>query len=410
VTKLTDRQVRNLKAKRQRYEHWEGNGLGIRVTPRGRKSWVYIYRYRGRARRLTLGRYPAMTVAEAHKAHGAAMAELEKGGDPGGSHVEARQEARRAPTVDGLIDEYLEKWAKPRKRSWAKDEQRLKRHVSPAWGRCKAAQITRRDVISLLDEIVDRGTPVEANRTLAVIRKMYNFAIARDIVATSPCVAIARPGVETRRDRVLSLYELKAFWVGLDKATMAEGTRLALKLVLLTAQRAGEVVNTDWEEVDLTGGWWTIPAAKAKNGLSHRVPLSGPALEVLHRAKTISAESPWAFPSPRDDQAMTENAMGYAVRRNLKPTLGEELPALPISHFTPHDLRRTAASHMTGLGISRLVVAKILNHAESGITAVYDRHGYDAEKRQALDAWGRKLQSIVHEECTNVVRLQSQPG
>jgi integrase len=352
VTKLTDRQVRSLKAKPQRYEVWEGNGLGIRVTPRGHKSWVYLYRYRGRARRLTLGSYPAMTVAEAHKAHGAAMAELGQGRDPGESHVKGRQEARRAPTVDGLISEYIEKWAKPRKRSWRKDEQRLKRHVSPLWGRCKAAEITRRDVLNLLDEIVDRGTPVEANRTLAVISKMYNFAIARDIVGASPCVAVGRPGVETRRDRVLDLYELKAFWMGLDKANMAGGTRLALKLVLLTAQRPGEAVNAAWEEIDLDDRWWTIPATKAKNGLSHRVPLSAPALKVLHRAKTISVDSPWVFPSPRKDKPMTESAMGSAVRGNLKPALGGERSTLPISHFTPHDLRRTAASHMTGMGIA----------------------------------------------------------
>ncbi|MEM2890711.1 MAG: tyrosine-type recombinase/integrase [Candidatus Hadarchaeum sp.] len=386
--KFTDKKILNLKPKPQRYEIWEGNGFGLRVSPKGKKSFVYMYRFEGKPRRLTLGTYPAMTLADAYKALAEAKKKLEKGIDPGADTVTERQEERRAPTVAALIEEYLEKWAKPRKRSWREDKRILYKDVLPFWGHRKAKDITKRDVIRLLDDIVDRGAGIMANRTLATIRKMFNFAVARDIVSISPCLSIRAPAPERRRDRVLTVEEIRAFWQGLDEAKMmAEGTKLALKLQLVTAQRKSEIVGAAWEEIDLAEKWWTIPAEKSKNKMAHRVPLSDLALGLFERAKLIAGDSPWVFPSPRGDKPITPEAVDHALRRSgLK---NQEVA------FVPHDLRRSAASHMTGMGISRLVVAKILNHVERGVTAVYDRHSYDGEKRQALEAWAHKLKSIV---------------
>ncbi len=388
AVKFTDRYIKNLKPESERYERWEGNGLGIRVSTRGRKSWIFLYRFAGKARRMTLGSYPQMSVAEAHEVHGKAQADLARGIDPGAAKVEANRGERIAPTVTALANEYIERWAKPRKRSWLEDQRILAKDVLPRWGDLKAKDVTRRHVIALLDDILERGAPIQANRALAVVRKMFNFAIERGIVETSPCTAVRSPAPEQRRDRILCDEEILAFWHGLEQARMAEGTKLALQLQLLTAQRCGEVVSAVWDDFDLSSGWWTIPAGKAKNNLTHRVPLSPPVLEVLARAKAIAGDSAWVFPSPRGAQPMTESAMGRAIQRNLT--------VLGIEHFTPHDLRRTAASHMTSEGISRLVVAKVLNHVENGITAVYDRHSYDAEKRQALEAWATKLDNIIN--------------
>jgi integrase len=199
---------------------------------------------------------------------------------------------------------------------------------------------------------------------------------------------------------VLTEEELREFWTRLNDARMDEGTRLALKLQLATAQRSGEVISSAWDEFDLVNGWWTIPAEKSKNKLPHRVPLSPPALEVLEQARKVCGGSFYPFPSPRGDKPMAQIALGHALRKNLA--------VLGVGDFTPHDLRRTAASHMTGMGISRLVVSKILNHVERGVTAVYDRHSYDAEKRQALEAWGRKLQAIITGQApSNVVTLST---
>jgi len=389
--KLTDLSLKNLKAKAERYEVWEEgrHGFGVRVTPKGHKSFIYMYRFGGKARRLTLGHYPAMSLAEARQAHADARTLLEKGFDPGAKAVSEREEQRKAPTVADLAQEYLEKWAEVRKRerSIREDKRILDKDVLPAWGTLKALDITRRDVINLLDEIVDRGAPIMANRTLAVIRKMFNFAVTRDIVPVSPCVGVQAPAPEQQRDRVLTPDEIRALWQSLEVAKMAEGTKLALKLQLVTAQRKGEIVSAAWEEIDLLEGWWTIPGEKSKNNLPHRVPLSPLAVELFQAAKFIAGDLPWVFPSPRGGKHITPEAIDHALRRPGSEALGFT--------FVPHDLRRTAASLMTGMGIPRLVVSKILNHVERGITAVYDRHTYDGEKRQALEKWSRKLKSII---------------
>lgn len=396
--KFTDRYVLNLKPKADRYEVWDGSGLGVRVSAK-RKAWVMMYRYQDKPRRLTLGTYPEMSVAQAHEAHRKALAELEQGNDPGAKVVQERQEERHAPTVAALAAEYLEKWVKKRNRAAPEIERILNKDVLPKWASRKAREITRREVISLLDSIAERG-PIMANQTLAVIRKMFNFAVDRAILEVSPCIRIKAPGPLKQRERVLSDEEIKALWTGLDKAAMAPGTRLALKLQLATAQRKGEVALLRWEQVDWNAATWTIPGETAKNGKAHNVPLSPLALDLLKQAKELAAGSVWVFPSPRHNGAapMGATAADHAMRKAL--------PVMGLADLTPHDLRRTAASHMTALGIPRLIVAKILNHTDRSVTAIYDRHSYDPEKRDALEKWARKLRALVATDG-NVTRLRA---
>lgn len=400
--KLTDLSLKNLKPKAERYEVWEEgrHGFGVRVTPKGHKSFIFMYRFGGKARRLTLGHYPAMSLAKARQEHADARTLLEGGVDPGAKAVSEREEQRKAPTIADLAQEYLEKWAKVRKRerSIREDKRILDKDVLPAWGTFKALDITRRDVINLLDEIVDRGAPIMANRTLAVIRKMFNFAVTRDIVPVSPCGGVQAPAPEQQRDRILTNDEIRALWQGLEAAKMAEGTKLALKLQLVTAQRKGEVVSAAWEEIDMAEGWWTIPGEKSKNNLPHRVPLSPLAVELFQAAKFFAGDSPWVFPSPRGGKHITPEAIDHALRRPGPEALGFA--------FVPHDLRRTAASLMTGMGIPRLVVSKILNHVERGVIRVYDRHTYDNEKQRALEKWSRKLKSIIGLRDDKVIHIK----
>jgi integrase len=402
VRKFTDKFIAAQRPRAERYEKWEGGGFGVRVSPRG-KAWVWVYRYQGRPRRMTLGSYPAIGLADARIKLAEARKLLERGIDPGDADVQQRKAERVAETVEELAEAYLEKWARPRKRSAAEDERILRKDVLPAWRRRKAKDIARRDVIALLDAIVDRGSPIAANRTLAIIRRMFGWALSRDIVPASPCAAVKAPAKEKRRDRVLSADEIAAFWRALDNPELAisPAIRLALKLQLVTAQRKGEVIGAEWSEFDLDARVWTIPAGKTKNGMPHRVPLSPLALAVLANiASQVRRNEPhWLFPSTRTGKPITGPAVDHAMRNNHD--------MLGTSDATPHDLRRTAASHMTSTGISRLVVSKILNHAEPGVTAVYDRHSYDAEKRAALTAWGARLEEIIGiaTEQSNVVRL-----
>jgi integrase len=191
------------------------------------------------------------------------------------------------------------------------------------------------------------------------------------------------------------------------------GTRLALKLQLLTAQRRGEVATAEIAEFDLDTAWWTIPGHKSKNGLSHRVPLSPQSLKIVKQAIELTGDSDYLFPSPHSGESISssgEKVTAKSIKAGaLTRAINKNRAVISIDNFSTHDLRRTAASQMTSMGINRLVVSKILNHVESGITAVYDRHSYDNEKRQALNMWGQKVDSILKEQEANntIVQLRA---
>ena len=358
-------------------------GFGLRVSHGGKRAWVLLYRLKGdpRKRRLTLGEYPALSLADARDDARAKLVDVDRGDDPAAE----KQADKAAMTFAELAADYLERHAKKVKRSWKEDERILTHDLLPAWGRRKAHEITRRDVMHLLDAIADRGAPIQANRTRALVSKVYNWALGRDLVLHNPCLQVKAVATENQRDRVLSESEIRAVWREFEGLDTLMGA--IFKLRLLTAQRGGEVETMRWADVDLAAGWWTIPAEFAKNGLSHRVPLAPQVVAVLRGVERVSRGGAWVFPSPKR-KGHHINSVNKAAER-IKAGAGVD--------FTPHDLRRTAASHMTGMGISRLVVSKILNHVEQGITRVYDRHSYDAEKRQALDAWAERLGAIVEE-------------
>jgi len=387
----TDRSVRLLKPRSERYEAWDTltPGFGVRVSPAGRKTFFWLYRFEDRPRRMTFGTYPrlSLTNARARQAKAREMLE-EEGKDPGSELVKTKRANREAPIVNELAEEYIEKWAKPRKRSWKEDERMLKSDVLPFIGRKKAADVTRRDIILILDAVVERGAPISANRTLAVVRKMFRFCLTRDLIPHNPCEAVDAPAKENQRDRVLNAAEIKKFWQKLENDDIAISH--AIKLCFVTAK---------WVDLDLTSGWWTIPETVAKNNLPHRVPLSPLACRLLKAAKKDSRNAEYVFPNPSGTGPIKDGAVSKTVRRNES--------VFGLDHFTPHDLRRTAASQMASMGTSRVTIGKILNHVEPGVIRVYDRHSYDQEKRKALNAWGRKLESIISGKKAKVIELKT---
>ena len=387
---FTDKLVKNLKPQNNLYDLREksGHGFAIRVMPSGHKSWLFLYHFEGKKQRMTLGSYPEISLANAHEPHRAAARCLANGKNPITEQQKTKIESRTANTVNDLIIEYLEKWAKPRKRSWREDERILKIDIAPSIGKYKAKDVTKKDILVILDRVISRGASIAANRTLAVVRRMFNFAVERDIIPTTPCYGIKAPTKENKRDRVLSFEEIKSFWQGLDSANMSNLTKLALKLQLATAQRIGEIIASEWTEFDLTNGWWVIPAHKAKNNNAHRIPLSILSLEILQQIKKEFSGSKWLFPTTCSDKHFISTSISHSVSRSIDAFKD-------IKYFTPHDLRRTAASLMISLGISRLVVGKLLNHVESSVTAIYDRHSYDKEKQHAMKTWGSKLENIL---------------
>ena len=352
-------------------------GFGLRVTKAGARAFVLNYHVDGRERRLTLGSWPSWSATAARLRARELRKQVDQGVDPLG----VKAERRKAPTFGDLADQYLEQHAS-KKKSGYRDEEYLRRDVLPLWGNRKAQDIEQDDVIELIDRKAQDG-PIAANRLRAVIYKLFNWAISkRKGVAANPCVNTERPGVEKERDRTLSETEIPQFWSALDSARMSAHVRTILRLVLVTAQRPGEVCEIEYKDIE--GEWWTVPAEKAKNRRLHRVPLVRLAFELLDPR----ASERWVFPSPRGDSPIQVNALTHALRRNKH---------LGLAPFTAHDLRRTAATETAKIGVPEFVIARVLNHAESErkVTKVYVRYSYDKEKRRALERWERKLRSII---------------
>ena len=293
--------------------------------------------------------------------------------------------AKADPTLTfmNLAERYIDEYAKKHKRSWRKDELAVERDLKPRLGSMRAAAIRRADVSDALENIRARGAEIQANRTHEIVRRIFNWAFTKGLLPetmANPATRIER-APEREGDRVLSPAEIKAVWQALDDED--EITQRAFRLRLVTVQRGGEVqqMHADQISSEADGLWWTIPAAVAKNGRSHRVPLSPLAEDILG-----GVGDGYLFGSPKTGRPLA----------NLWRTVADIRKRSGVD-FRPHDLRRTAASHMTGMGIPQLTVGKILNHVESGVTRVYDRHSYDQEKRDALEAWSSSLHQFVRE-------------
>lgn len=394
--RFTDRQVENLKPRLERFEIWEARGLGLRISPSGRKSWVFMYRYHGRPRRMTIGTYPEVSVAEAHKRHGAALADIEKGIDPGAVVVAHRREERQAETIEDLVEDFIKLYARPNKKSWRGDEWMLHREVVPRWGKRKAREITRRDVIRLLDTIaIERGTPVLANRVLAVVRRMFSWGVSRDVISATPCAHIERPAMESPRTRVLidarrgDWSEVTKLWEALQAAPDTDRAHFIVELILRLGQRPGEVSGARWDEIDLGAGVWVIPGSRTKNGRDHVVPIVPAVKAVFERAATLSRGSPWVIPSTRSRHPLRDPA--------AREWIAQFCSTSGATPFRPHDLRRTCATGLTLLRVPQFIVGRLLNHSTRTITDVYDQNDYQTEIREALGRWNAKLEKLAEQ-------------
>jgi integrase len=453
--RLTDAWLKAAKPRRERYDTTVANrrGLMVRVHPSGAVSFRFRYK-RGKdsvgkpiQHVMVLGEYPELTLARAYDMHTLALEELAVGLDPIEERQKrqeadelARQEREGADTIASLVEQFVhrklraERWdrdagkwvrdsranIKARKRpdaaaallGYVEAQGQGKRKPVPTLiselGKLKARDITRRQLIAFLDSIVERGAPVAANRVHALLAQMFTWAAAKDLIPASPMAGVERPGGEERpRQRVLTAQEVKAFWTKLPAANMAELTRLGLRLLLVTAQRRGELTFAKWSHFDLGGKSWTIPVELLKTSHARRaapephvVPLSPLALELLRDLHKLTGEGEYVLPARADKRkgrSYSERVLSRAVRENADH--------FGIPHFTPHDLRRTAASFMTKLKVPRLHVEKVLNHSTGDIAEVYDRHDYLPEKRAALLTWGSHLQQIVAGKDSNVVEL-----
>jgi len=437
-----DPTIRNLQVADKTYDCLAEKepGFGIRIHPGGTMAFFYLYKMDGHKRFLNLGHYPTTTLKVARELYKSARANvqaLRRGSKDGIDPVAEikRNQAQRikedveftqALTVAKLIEEYIEKHAMPNKRSWLLDKGILGRDALPAWGKRKAHDITKRDVVVLLGNIINRGSPGSANNNFKIIRKMFNWAVEQDILKISPCVGVKMPASSDPKERTLDVAEIKTFWSSIDKCSISNEIKRALKLILVTAQRPGEVIGMHSKEI--VGNWWTIPAERSKNKRAHRVFLTQTAHELIGPLKTLDEKTNtmkpknYIFRSPHLDkeQPIAVNALAHAVRRNIngdqdardkvakrkgmdykrgaynsKGPASIEPHRLGIDRFTPHDLRRTATSLMASCKIIKEYRERVLNHTLEKLDGTYNLYDYDDEKQLALRKLERKLKSII---------------
>jgi integrase len=412
---LTDLKIKNLPLPDKRREIPDGriSGLYFVVQPTGAKSWALRYRANGLPRKLTLGLYPALDLATARRRAQEALGEVAGGKDPAATKKAFREVAKADKAADDrrvarvaelFIERYVKRSGKVRA-SWAAEIERyLKVEILPHIGAKRIGDVTKHDILSILDGIVDRGSPVTANRVLAVARKLFNWAAdVRGLIAVSPCKGVAAPTAESSRDRVLSDDEIRAAWAAFDDTGWPFGP--LAQLLLLTGQRLSEVADAQWSEIDLEAKTWKIPKERTKNDRAHEVPLSDAAVEIIRGLPRIEGKAGYLFTATGAQPVSNLSRLRGALRR-----AASERDVAP----TLHDLRRTVATSLQKLGVRLEVTEAVLNHvsgSRKGIVGVYQRHEYAEEKRAALDAWARRLETIVTGAgASNVVELAKARG
>jgi integrase len=389
---LTDRFAAGAKSKQIQTDYFDDKvpGLSLRVTSSGCKTWSLIFTLPGDAKRarMTLGRYPQTSLARARTLATEARGLLDEGRDP--RDVLATN-ASGAVTVAALIESYLEKHARPHRRTAREIERRLAKNVTPIIGTVKLAGLHRRDINRVVDPVLKRECPVEAGRVFEDVRAVLRWAVARGDLNHNPMEGMRKPNHSVPRDRVLTDDEIAKLWTNLPTVlTRSKACQSIVKLCLLTAQRVGEVAGMAANELDIKTATWTIPGTRTNNGHKHVVPLSAAAIEIIKEAIS-EAEGEFAFPSRNRVESLPAMAVATTILRAQQ--------RFGLAHWTAHDLRRTAVSGMAKLGIPPIVLGHIINHrsvTKAGITlSVYAQYDYDREKRDALNRWAERVAAIV---------------
>ena len=455
-SRLTTNAITGLKPRRARYDVTDSGGAGVqlRVMPSGAKRWYFRFYWRNKRQRLGLGQWPGVGLAQARARARKAREVLDEGIDPRKAGIVKRTNARAASPVEhalgpvsqaastqpaigaaaipnvarrptDLSDDpenvpkdshsvlflahefYHRHVVKERKRRRPAYVKRvLNADVLPEWSDRDARTITSREVIELLDKIVDRGSPVMANRTANILSQMFMYGIHRATVADSPVKLMYRPGgTEKPAERALSEAELKVFLLNCKTVCRTRRSGHILVILLLTMQRRQELALAKKTEFDLENRTWSIPDEHAKKGRGHVLPLSDWAVDEIRCLMGISNGSPYLL--PRRDGLKPINPM--LITRSVE-RLTHRFQAVGIGPFTPHDLRRTGRTGLASLGIEDEVAERILNHQKKGMKRVYDRFAYSLQKRDAIEKWATYLSDLLAQAQREAACRGSQEG
>lgn len=408
---LTARFIESIKpAQGQRLEFTdhEIRGLTFRVTGKGAKTWLLRYRLNsGERRKLTIGSYPPVGLADARAKATIALGKVAQGQDP------AREKAREArtaktnrltkPATVSDLWRYYDRAHLAQKRPHTQTYGRWLwiKHLEPRLGPVRLNELDRHSIKAVVRDI-GATAPTTANKALSTMRHMLNVAVEEEFLQANPLAGLGNLFEEKSRERVLNDNELRTFWSALRTGPqrtdlpVSERICLALQFTLATAARGGEVIGLHAREIDVEARSWTIPSDRTKSGRAHTIPLSPLAWNILVQAFR-TAPTLWAcyaFPMRGNDTRPMERA-------SMTRAMNKICRAYGIARATPHDLRRTAATYMASerIGIAPHVLTALLGHAADGarVTQVYNRHRYDSEKRQALEAWAAVMSHILHD-------------
>jgi integrase len=402
-TFTTAKEVEAFKPRAKRYDATDGkaSGLVLRIEPDGDRVWILRYRNPStRARRkMKLGEYSRMSLADARRLASKELRKVDHGVDPLEERQAAKEAAERAKadSVAALCKAYIDRHAKPHKRTWRDDQSKLVREILPKWKDRPVTSITRRDCRQLLQAVADRPAPIYANRIAALLSRLFRFAVDEEIIPANPAARLPKLGAEIaarpegeREDKAYSADEVRAIWQASE--TLAPVDRTMLRLGLVTGQRPMEIARMEWRE--LAAEWWAIPGRRTKNGREHRVFLTPLALELV--ADVTKDHDVYVFPpAMRSKRHLAKvNRTAFAeVRRREKPR---------------HALRDTVATGLAAAGVDVEDIAKVLNHTYGPpVTAGYNAYSYDREKRLALTKWARRLQGILSEAPADPSRVVS---
>lgn len=376
----------------------DGEGLTFTLSKAGTAAWVFRYRAAGRQREVTLGNYPDISLKAARVAARAARVMVDQGVDVAGEKRKAKLEASRAGSFKQLADDYLERAGPSLAASTAKEIRRyLTKDIVPRVGHLSAADVTGSDVVLMVERIANRSDPV-ARRAFEIVSVIYSHGVAKHLVKMNPCVGLKLSAIlgtkpERRRRVMLGQAELQRLLIALPPIGPANA--LAAKILLATCVRKGELTRARWEHVDLQAAVWTIPDEHSKTGKGFVIPLATGVVGWFEELRCLAGGSEWVLPGQRGTH-MSRTTLNVALSR-----VDADLP-----HFSPHDLRSTARSHLARLGVSVIVAERCLNHALGGLIGVYDQHDYMDERRRALELWAKVLALAEQGERSNVTALR----
>jgi integrase len=381
--RLTDKMLRGLKpAASGQIDVWDELllGFGVRVGTTGRKSFFVGTRINGRYKRITLKPpYDLLSLADARVKAKAIMSDAHAGIGP-----ELRKKREEKGTFGAVAKSFMQDYAKNHR---TRDEmQRIIDRYLAEWHERQISEITRGEIKELL-RVKARTAPIMANRIKALVSKIFTWALKEEIIEASPALSLDPPGgseKDRERTRTLSADEIRLVWNSFDKLGYPWGP--LFKMLIITGQRCGEVGGMKRSEI--TDDGWHVPNERAKSGRGHLIPLSSLAREILDEVPEIGE-------------------LVFRTRLGSWSWAKERVDA-KIPHWRLHDLRRTFATQLRSLGVDRVVVSKLLNHAEAGVTKIYDRYAADPEKAAAMDRWANRLREIISgTPVDNVVQMRA---